>query len=68
MSKTITLIYLCLFCKVTLFSQIDPFSDFKKKVATERSTNVYFAAIADSIDILTQFDATCNPLKTIKSK
>jgi hypothetical protein len=68
MNKIITLISLCLFCTVPLFSQIDPFSDFKIKVATERSTNLYFAAVNDSIDITTQFEAACNPLNTIKSK
>jgi hypothetical protein len=68
MSKTITLIFLCLVCTTVLFSQIDPFSDFKKKVTVEKSTNFYFAAVADSIEIVTHFDAACNPLNTIKSK
>jgi Secretion system C-terminal sorting domain len=68
MSKIITLISLCLFCTWSLFSQIDPFSSFKKNIATERSTNFYFGLESDSIEIITHFDATCNPLKTIKSK
>jgi Secretion system C-terminal sorting domain len=68
MSKTITLMALCLFFPAALFSQIDPFSDFKTKIATEKTTNVYFAQAADSIDIITQYDAACNPLTTLKSK
>jgi hypothetical protein len=68
MSKTITLIFLCLFCTTVLSSQIDPFSDFKKKVTVERSTNFYFGAVDDSIEIATNFDDACNPLNTIKSK
>jgi Secretion system C-terminal sorting domain len=70
MSKTITLIFLCLFCTTALFSQIDPFSDFKKKVTVEKSINIYTLGIGvdDSIEVATNFDAACNPLKTIKSK
>lgn len=68
MNKITTLIFFCLFFKAVLFSQIDPFSDFKKNITVERSTNFYFSGVEDSIEIATNFDAACNPLKTIKSK
>jgi hypothetical protein len=70
MSKTITLIFLCLVYTTVLFSQIDPFSDFKKKVTVEKSTNIYAfgTAVDDSIEVITNFDNACNPLNTIKSK
>jgi Secretion system C-terminal sorting domain len=70
MNKTNTLGFLCLLFSASLFSQIDPLSDFKKKVTTERSTNFYSFGIGvdDSIEVATNFDAACNPLNTIKSK
>jgi Secretion system C-terminal sorting domain len=68
MNKILTLVSFCLISAASLFSQIDPFIDFKKTVATERSANLYFFASSDSIEISTIFDASCNPLKTIKSK
>jgi hypothetical protein len=68
MNRIIVLISLCFFSLTTLLSQIDPFSDFKKSIATERKFNYYFFSAPDSVEIITNFDATCNPLKTIKSQ
>jgi Secretion system C-terminal sorting domain len=70
MNKTITLIFLCLFCTTSIFSQIDPFSSFKNTVSLERSTNIYAMNIGgdDSVEVVTQFDVACNPLNTVKSK
>jgi Secretion system C-terminal sorting domain len=67
MNKILTLVSFCLISAASLFSQIDPFSNFKKNIETERRINLGFYP-DDSVAVTTIFDPLCNPLQTIKSK